>query len=57
MSFRFLSMLRRCVGRTYRQEFSLGTAEDVAKAAVFLSTTDARWATGSLLTIDGGFAA
>lgn len=33
----------------------LGTAEDVAKAAVFLSTDDARWATGTLLTIDGGF--
>jgi NAD(P)-dependent dehydrogenase (short-subunit alcohol dehydrogenase family) len=35
----------------------LGTAEDVAKAAVFLSTSDARWATGSMLTIDGGFTA
>lgn len=35
----------------------LGTAEDVGKAAVFLSTTDARWATGTLLTIDGGFTA
>jgi hypothetical protein len=35
----------------------LGTAEDVAKAAVFLATDDARWATGSMLTIDGGFTA
>jgi len=35
----------------------LGTAEDVGKAAVFLSTTDARWATGTLLTVDGGFTA
>ena len=26
-----------------------------AKAAVFLSTDDARWATGTLLTVDGGF--
>jgi NAD(P)-dependent dehydrogenase (short-subunit alcohol dehydrogenase family) len=35
----------------------LGTAEDVGKAALFLSTTDSRWATGSMLTIDGGFTA
>lgn len=35
----------------------LGTAEDVAKASVFLSMSDARWATGTLLTIDGGFTA
>jgi NAD(P)-dependent dehydrogenase (short-subunit alcohol dehydrogenase family) len=35
----------------------LGTAEDVGKAAVFLSTTDSRWATGSMITIDGGFTA
>ncbi|MGE0296832.1 MAG: SDR family NAD(P)-dependent oxidoreductase [Pseudonocardia sp.] len=33
----------------------LGTAEDVGKAAVYLSTTDARWATGTMLTVDGGF--
>jgi NAD(P)-dependent dehydrogenase (short-subunit alcohol dehydrogenase family) len=35
----------------------LGTAEDVAAAAVFLATSDARWATGSLLTVDGGYTA
>jgi NAD(P)-dependent dehydrogenase (short-subunit alcohol dehydrogenase family) len=35
----------------------LGTSVDVAKAAVFLASSDARWATGSLLTIDGGFTA
>lgn len=35
----------------------LGTAEDVGKAAVFLSTNDARWVTGSMLTVDGGFTA
>jgi NAD(P)-dependent dehydrogenase (short-subunit alcohol dehydrogenase family) len=35
----------------------LGTAEDVAKASVFLASSDARWATGTLLTIDGGFTA
>lgn len=35
----------------------LGTAEDVAKAAVFLSCDDSRWATGSMVTIDGGYTA
>jgi NAD(P)-dependent dehydrogenase (short-subunit alcohol dehydrogenase family) len=35
----------------------LGTAEDVAKATVYLSTADARWVTGSMLTVDGGFTA
>jgi NAD(P)-dependent dehydrogenase (short-subunit alcohol dehydrogenase family) len=35
----------------------LGTAEDVANAAVFLASDDARWATGSLLAIDGGYTA
>ncbi|MDN5856232.1 MAG: SDR family oxidoreductase [Actinomycetia bacterium] len=33
----------------------LGTAQDVANAAVYLSTTDARWVTGTMLTVDGGF--
>ncbi|MGH3226299.1 MAG: SDR family NAD(P)-dependent oxidoreductase [Streptosporangiaceae bacterium] len=35
----------------------LGTAEDVAKATVFLASSEARWATGSMLTVDGGFTA
>lgn len=35
----------------------LGNAQDVAKATLFLSTTEARWATGSMLTVDGGFTA
>ncbi|ABH00372.1 MULTISPECIES: SDR family NAD(P)-dependent oxidoreductase [Rhodococcus] len=35
----------------------LGTVEDVAQATVFLASGDARWATGSLLTIDGGYTA
>ncbi|HEV7977498.1 glucose 1-dehydrogenase [Amycolatopsis sp.] len=35
----------------------LGTAEDVAKATLFLASSDARWATGSMLTVDGGFTA
>ena len=33
----------------------LGTAQDVAKATLFLASDDARWATGTLLTVDGGF--
>lgn len=35
----------------------LGTAEDVAHATVFLASGEARWATGTLLTVDGGFTA
>jgi len=45
------------VCRTRDQRGWLGTAEDVAKATVFLSTSEARWATGSMLTVDGGFTA
>jgi NAD(P)-dependent dehydrogenase (short-subunit alcohol dehydrogenase family) len=32
----------------------LGTPEDVAKAALFLASDDARWITGSALSVDGG---
>ncbi len=32
----------------------IGTAEDIAKAAVFLSSGDASFVTGALLTVDGG---
>lgn len=35
----------------------LGRAEDVAKATVFLASGDASWASGSMLTIDGGYTA
>jgi len=35
----------------------VGEAEDVAKAAVFLSSDEADWMTGSMLTVDGGFTA
>ncbi|MFE0021134.1 SDR family NAD(P)-dependent oxidoreductase [Amycolatopsis sp. NPDC059021] len=35
----------------------LGHAEDVAKATVFLASGDASWASGSILTIDGGYTA
>ncbi len=35
----------------------LGTSEDVAKATVFLASEEARWVTGSLLTVDGGYTA
>ena len=32
----------------------LGTADDIAKAALFLACDDSSWITGSALTIDGG---
>ena len=35
----------------------LGTAEDVADAAVFLASEESRWVTGSMLTVDGGYTA
>lgn len=35
----------------------VGTAEDVARAAVFLASDDAEWMTGSMLTVDGAFTA
>ncbi|WP_158884954.1 SDR family NAD(P)-dependent oxidoreductase [Amycolatopsis anabasis] len=35
----------------------LGHAEDVAKAVVFLASGDASWASGTILTIDGGYTA
>jgi NAD(P)-dependent dehydrogenase (short-subunit alcohol dehydrogenase family) len=33
----------------------LGTAEEVAKAALFLVSEDARFVTGTAFSIDGGF--
>lgn len=33
----------------------LGTAEDQAKAAVFLASDDAQWVTGVGLPVDGGY--
>lgn len=35
----------------------VGTAEDVARAAVFLASDDAEWMSGSMLTVDGAFTA
>ena len=34
----------------------LGTAEEIAKAAVFLASDDASYVTGTELFVDGGFA-
>ena len=34
-----------------------GTAEDIAKAALFLASSDADWITGSTLVVDGGYTA
>ena len=33
----------------------MGTAEDVAAAAAYLLSDDARFVTGTVLTIDGGW--
>ncbi len=35
----------------------LGTPEDVASSVAFLLSDAARWITGSLLTVDGGYTA
>ena len=35
----------------------LGTAEDIAKAAVFLASDDASWVTAVVLPVDGGYVA
>ena len=35
----------------------LGEPEDVAAAAVYLASDEARWVTGVLLPVDGGFTA
>ncbi len=35
----------------------LGTSEDVAHCVVFLSSPEAEWVTGSMLTVDGAFTA
>lgn len=35
----------------------LGTAQDVANAALFLASDESRWVTGSSLVVDGGFTA
>jgi len=34
---------------------SLGTAEDIADAALFLASDEAAWITGHTLVVDGGY--
>lgn len=34
---------------------SLGNAEDIARAAVFLASDDSQWITGTGLVVDGGY--
>jgi NAD(P)-dependent dehydrogenase (short-subunit alcohol dehydrogenase family) len=43
--------------RFVQQSFALGrlgTVEDVAAAAVYLASADAKWVTGTVLIVDGG---
>ena len=35
----------------------LGTADDVAEAAIFLASAESRWITGIVLPLDGGSSA
>jgi NAD(P)-dependent dehydrogenase (short-subunit alcohol dehydrogenase family) len=35
----------------------LGDPEDIAAAALFLASDDARWVTGTCLPVDGGYLA
>lgn len=35
----------------------LGEPEDIARAALFLASDDARWVTGVTLAVDGGYTA
>lgn len=35
----------------------IGMPDDVAGAAVFLASSEARWITGAMLPVDGGFTA
>ena len=50
------SLRRRLAAFVARQPMGrLGTAEEVAKAALFLVSEDARFVTGAAFSIDGGF--
>jgi NAD(P)-dependent dehydrogenase (short-subunit alcohol dehydrogenase family) len=35
----------------------LGEVDDIARAALYLASTDAKWVTGTILTVDGGYTA
>ncbi len=44
-----------CTGREAQVVGCLGTAEDIAGAALYLISDDASFMTGAALSIDGGF--
>lgn len=35
----------------------MGMPDDVAGVAVFLASSDSKWVTGSMVTVDGGYTA
>lgn len=40
-----------------RQPLGLGMPGDLVGAAIFLASDEARWITGSVLSVDGGYTA
>lgn len=59
MSDQWLGLLTGAQRQAVEQEHPLGfgTPEDVAAAAAFLLSDDAKWITGTTLAVDGGFGA
>jgi NAD(P)-dependent dehydrogenase (short-subunit alcohol dehydrogenase family) len=43
--------------RTWQPLHRVGTAEDMAKAALYIASDDAEFMTGSIFVIDGGLTA
>jgi NAD(P)-dependent dehydrogenase (short-subunit alcohol dehydrogenase family) len=57
MSQKWIALLNDQQRETMERRYLLGTGQtqDVADPIVFLLSDDARWMTGSVLTVDGGF--
>ncbi len=59
MSAGWLAMLNEEQKTALKQRhlLGIGKSEDIAGVIAFLLSDDARWMTGSVLTVDGGLAA